>query len=142
MGAVLSVTTCFAQINCCNCGVPFMVPDWLEADLRRTHRYFYCPNGHNQHFTAETEAEKLKKQLAKAETHLKTAQSEAAWQQSQREQAERSARAQKAIATKIKNRLARGLCPCCGKHFPELREHITERHPNYAPVDDVTTAVK
>lgn len=126
-------------ITCCNCGVLFAVPDYWHAKRRADHNTFWCPNGHEQHFAGKSEADVLREQLKQTETRLQTAKNEAAWQQSQREQAERSARAQRAIATRIKNRLAKGLCPCCGKHFPEMREHIAERHPNYVPADGAVT---
>jgi len=41
----MSVTTC------CTCGVVFGLPNHLNHALRRNGRAFYCPNGHELHYT-------------------------------------------------------------------------------------------
>lgn len=49
---------------CCICGGPIALTGEQEAHARRTHKDFYCPSGHQQHYFRETEAERLAKQLA------------------------------------------------------------------------------
>jgi len=56
----------------------------------------------------------------------------------QRERAERTERrlsAQKGVTTRIKNRVANGVCPCCKRSFTDLRRHMETKHPKYAETD-------
>ena len=49
------------RITCCSCGVLFWIEETYYDRLKEKHTSFYCPNGHAQHFTAETDAEKYRK---------------------------------------------------------------------------------
>jgi hypothetical protein len=51
-------------VECANCGIPFCITSDLESRLRKCHNNFYCPKGHVNVYSAETEEEKLRKQLA------------------------------------------------------------------------------
>lgn len=58
----------FVMETCCNCHVPFFMPTQMRRELLADkERIFYCPNGHPQHYTGKTEAEKLKDRLAALE---------------------------------------------------------------------------
>lgn len=123
-------TTLKVQV-CCECGVVFGLNDAHQAQLRKNHQTFYCPNGHTQHYVAKTEAEKLKDQLA-------ATQRDADWQRQRRqdeargrERAERQARALKGVITKTKRRVAHGVCPCCSRSFQDLQRHMAGKHPDY-----------
>lgn len=45
--------------------------------------------------------------------------------------AEHSRRAEKAAKTRIKNRIARGVCPCCKRTFQNLAAHMQTQHPGF-----------
>lgn len=36
------------------------------------------------------------------------------------------------VVTKTKNRIGKGVCPCCNRTFVELARHIATKHPDYA----------
>ena len=57
---------------------PFPVTVAFERRARRTHETFYCPAGHPQGFSGESDLERLKRRLKKAE-------SSAAWFKAQAE---------------------------------------------------------
>jgi hypothetical protein len=122
----------FNTITCCHegCHVTFAVSEDLYQRRRNDRGWFYCPNGHRQYFTAETEAEKLQRLLNNAnqqnamyagmvneerEAHAKTL---------------RSLRSQKAAKTLLKRRVASGKCPCCSEHFTNLERHMKAAHPD------------
>lgn len=46
------------HINCCECGIDFCLPRAREQQLRESHQWFYCPNGHQQYFPQKTKQEK------------------------------------------------------------------------------------
>lgn len=50
-------------ITCANCNVAFCITQDMKNRLQKCHNNFYCPNGHANAYLAETEEEKLRKQL-------------------------------------------------------------------------------
>lgn len=93
-------------------------------DRLRDHKGFWCPNGHRQHFVGETEAETLKKLLeaerSRSDLFIR-----------QRDAERRSKSAIKGQLTKTKNRIAKGVCPCCNRQFQDLHQHMETKHPDY-----------
>ena len=53
----------FAAVECCSCHIQFAMTMEMKDELRNNHKWFYCPKGHQQHYSGESEAEKLKNQL-------------------------------------------------------------------------------
>ena len=45
--------------------------------------------------------------------------------------AQRSIRARKGVATRLRNRIARGQCPCCSESFKNLKLHMKSKHPKW-----------
>lgn len=108
----LNVT--FEIEECCNCHVLFGMPGELYNRRKRDHASFYCPNGHSQHYTAKSEAEKLKEQL------------EAARDETARVRQEYGAEI--AAHQKLKRRIARGVCPHCTRTFQNIARHMEKKH--------------
>lgn len=125
--------------TCCSCGVTFAMPADLMRNRREDQRQFYCPNGHGQSYI-ESEAYKLRQQLAAKEREVLAAKSRAEteerWRrdaEQERARAERSVRGHKAVVTRMKKRVAAGSCPCCSKKFKNLEEHMKAEHPKWDP---------
>lgn len=115
MPRTLELLQTFELENCCNCGVAFAIPADMVRVLRETHRTFYCPNGHGQSYTAETQAERLAREFLKA----KDAYAEQFRLQllAEREQRER-----------IQKRIGAGVCTCCNRTFQNLKRHMATKH--------------
>lgn len=112
---------------CGECDVTFAMPDYLQADCRKTGRTWYCPNGHPRVYRKSDNAE-LKEKLASLEstnTHLRD----------QLDQAEKSKAAVKGQLTKERKRTANGVCPCCKRSFANLHRHMSNQHPSFPSVD-------
>ncbi len=109
--ATIELSVRLETIICCSCGVQFAVPEDLKKNLKQTHREFYCPNGHNQWYSGETEAEKLQKELRRKEQELSDVVME------------------KLKIQKDFMRLKKGTCPCCKRSFQNLKNHIKHKHP-------------
>lgn len=120
-----TVLLTFTVVDCFKCGTPFGITEQFERDRRHDHGSFYCPNGHSQAYLGKSEAEKLRDRLAASEARAKS------WMD-QADAAERSLRAQKGEATKLRKRLAAGVCPCCKRSFQNLHRHMAGQHPDYA----------
>lgn len=114
--------------ECWVCGIAFAWPDHMDDRARERGTTFYCPNGHSIRY-GESEATKLRAQLAREEGRVAQYRSEA-------EYAENRRRAEKAAKTRLKNRIAKGVCPCCNRHFANVQKHIEGQHPEYAGVHD------
>lgn len=107
--------------TCYSCGVEFASP--LIAKRRDDGESFYCPNGHQQHFT-KTEATRLREELERVRRDLD-------WQKSQRQTVEKRLIAQRGLTTRAKNKLARvhkGVCPDCNRSFQNLAAHMKTKH--------------
>lgn len=46
------------DVECAQCHAVFCVPVGLHAELRRTHRTFYCPRGHSNYYPQKTAEQK------------------------------------------------------------------------------------
>lgn len=130
-GYVIRPTLELVTEECCSCGITFAMPaEFQQQCINKpginTGKGFYCPNGHKQWYTGKSDAQRLrdaKRELERARTAARS------WQD-QAEAAERSRRAQKAVATRIKRRVANGVCPSCTRTFQNLAAHMSDQHPD------------
>lgn len=111
--------------RCGTCGVIWGIEqDFIKA-RQDDHEGWCCPNGHSFVFNGPSEEEKLRSELERerrrADRHAE-----------ERRAAEASLRATKGQVTKLKKRVAAGVCPCCGRTFQQLSRHMANKHPDYA----------
>jgi hypothetical protein len=131
-GIRTSVTGTLEPETCCSCGCAYGMPADLRAARLRDGEWFYCPNGHKQHYV-KTEVDRLREELAQAQRRQVLAETRATAAYDQAQAAERSARAYRGVATRVKNRAAAGVCPVvpCRRHFTDLQSHMASEHPEY-----------
>lgn len=110
-------------IDCPDCSIQFAVPERWNQQRRETGDGFYCPNGHSLSYKGEID--RLRKALA-AEQASKAAIRD------QLQAAERSAAAARGQMTKMRKRIANGVCPCCHRTFVNVARHMENKHPGYA----------
>jgi len=124
-GSTINVGVTLVTEECFSCGVMFAFPDHLREKLMANHSLsFYCPNGHQQHYTGKTEADKQRERAERVERRL-----------ANRDEDLRSAiasnRAMRGQVTKLKKRVANGVCPCCNRSFANLERHMSGQHPEF-----------
>jgi hypothetical protein len=108
------------------CGHTVFMDECLAIGRRRDHRNFYCTVcGQANHWPQKSDLDKLRGQLASKQDMLDTVRAE-------RDRAEYQRRAEKAAKTKLKKRIAAGVCPCCNRTFKQLSAHMQRQHPEYA----------
>lgn len=117
--------------TCAQCGLTFGLPDYYGAELRRSHATCYCPNGHARWFPDKSEVEKLQKDLNAAKQLATWYKADALRQRAEREQAERRLSATRGVLTRVKHRIANGVCPCGNRSFEHLQRHMSRQHPAY-----------
>ena len=124
MTTTYTKTVTIEHVSCGACGVVFGLEEDFYASRRRTGHDFYCPNGCKVSWSETTE-DRLKRSLEDARRRAASAEGRA-------ERIERSRRAYKGQLTKVKNRVSKGVCPCCNRTFQDLARHMETKHPDYA----------
>jgi len=114
--------------SCCNCGVAFGLDTEHRKQLVGNHEWFYCPNGHRQHYTGESDADRA----ARLSRDLATARDREATLRAENEKRYRLQRAAEGKTRALKKRVAAGVCPCCTRTFQNLARHMKSQHPNVA----------
>lgn len=111
--------------QCCECGVQFGMPSNLRGVLKADpNKYFYCPNGHAQHYTKSTEM-KLREQM---EVQRASAQKQL---DEMRDRFLDELNEKTKLAKQLK-RVHNGVCPCCKRSFTNLQRHMKTKHPELA----------
>ncbi len=121
-GLTFTKTVTMVTELCCNCGVAFAMPSDLQEKFKNnSNKWFYCPNGHQQHYTGKSDAQKLK------DTQELLAQKQNQLDFEKRMRADTDLRLKK--ATNKLDRVHKGVCPCCNRNFKDLRRHMETKHP-------------
>ena len=116
--------------QCKGCGIWFGMPEGFVANRKRDGQTWYCPNGHPWVWN-NTDAKKI----ADLESDVARLRDNAEFWKSREATAQRRVSAAKGQVTKIKNRIANGVCPCCNRHFANVERHMKNQHPDFsAPV--------
>lgn len=126
-GTVYGVTVSMVMEVCYSCAMPFQMPEALRQRAMADHSInFYCPAGHPQHYIGETRAQEL-------ERHLKYARSRQTALEDQYLAEKRSAAAYRGQVTRVRNLVAKGICPVagCRRNFTNVREHMATQHPDF-----------
>lgn len=109
----------------CWCGTPFSCPSSLYEEHLKFHSVkIYCPHGHSVLYGGTSELDKARKELERERGRNARLTSE-------KDQVEASLRATKGQVTKLKKRVAAGVCPCCKRTFANLARHMGSQHPEY-----------
>ena len=131
---IMNIAVTLVVKDCPVCGMNYAIPrtlDHYKWSLPQGHKEkgWYCPNGHYLVHRAR-EVERLRErvdQLEKNKRHL----------QDKAEHFERSAAASRGHLTKLKKRVANGVCPECHRTFAHLAHHMQKEHPDFANEETV-----
>jgi len=120
--------------DCITCGIIHALPRSLRDHYQKNGGYWTCPNGHSQGWSKQectSATDKLRMDLAAAQNNVKyyAARNDELWQE--KDALNRQLSAKKGQITKIKNRVANGVCPCCNRSFTNLHRHMTTKHPDF-----------
>lgn len=119
--------------SCCNCGITFAFPaDFYSQCKDDVNKWFFCPNGHKQHYI-ESESTRLKKALDRERENSGFYQKRLNETAKDRDAAIRNLKGTKTRMRNLKTRIANGVCPCCNRQFTNLHRHMSHMHPAYKP---------
>lgn len=114
----------------CWCGIWHAVPQRLIQEQDRqfhnseSQRGIYCPLGHSWVRSGQSKYDRLNQQLQRERSRHDQTKAELRETESRR-------RAEKGAKTKIKKRIAAGICPSCRRPFANLMRHMKNQHPNF-----------
>lgn len=131
-------------IKTCWCGIRHAIPSQLAETANHDKNFdVFCPLGHRwvSSVHEERESEKLRKKLERAEKDKEWLIERRNAAQEEARHQERRAAALKGVVTKIKKRIANGVCPCCNRTFADVKRHMKSQHPNYDPVREAEKKV-
>lgn len=123
------LTETFRVISCYTCGQRFgIIQKLYKRVVTDAEGSVYCPACGNSTCWRESDDQKRIKELQRK---LEWETGEVARQKTAREEVEASLRATKGVVTKIKRRVANGVCPCCKRTFQNLHQHMKRQHPKF-----------
>lgn len=119
--------------KCAQCGCSFSIPKELFDSAKASfHVSFFCPFGHSNYYPkGESEADKLRRELARAQQRLAERDDTIRVIEEARAASERRAAAARGQVTKLRNRVGAGVCPCCNRSFAGLARHMANMHPGF-----------
>lgn len=129
----LDTITCYKT----DCGILFAVPSLWLANKRRDHSDFTCPNGHHQAFLQKTKEEQLKEELARTKRTVDYLRTDNHRLAEDKTKLKHQVRAQKGVATRLRNKAIAGECAFCHQRFPDVAEHVQAEHPGEAAEAEV-----
>lgn len=131
MANTLTLNTTFIQEDCCRCHANYCLTQDFVDRAHKQGGSWYCPYcGTKQHYS-KTENQKLKDEIKRRERLLASERARLDQVNADLKFTKNSLRAQKAAKTRIKNRVSKGICPCCNRYFINLHKHMENKHPDY-----------
>lgn len=120
----------FLVTDCASCGIVFAVPASFAQRRRDDARSFYCPNGHSLSYR-ESKEDRLQRELDRERRRVSWRDEELAAARQLAKANDHRARAYKGQLTKMRKRVAAGVCPVgsCKRSWTELHDHIRTCHP-------------
>lgn len=120
-------------LSCSECGLLWAMPETYVNRRRNDGRLFYCPNGHGQLYR-ETEEDRQRKRASAERRRADNAENAARIQRERAERERRTAVALRGHLTRMKNRIANGICPvpgCKRSGFTNVMRHVASKHPDW-----------
>lgn len=118
---------------CYSCACLFAWPAELRKRRLNDRKSFWCPNGHEQHFTGPSEADRLRTEVQRKEELLEAERARVSRLAQERD---RAAKAHNRMRTRIWN----GVCPCCNRTFQNLMQHMRTEHAGELNLRNIRTA--
>ncbi len=112
-------------IECYKCGICFAMTQDFNNNRLKDRESFYCPSGHRQSYIGETPEQKLKIKLADKDRELQSKNNTIIYLKTDLNSVNKS-------YSKMRKRIANGVCPCCTRTFQNLMQHMKTEHPDFS----------
>lgn len=134
----LVVSTELTTVHCGKCGGTYAIDARYHQHKQENGGCWTCPYCEcSWGFSKDgSEMARLKRKLEYQEAQAERGKERLKRKQAELDLSERRRRATKAAHTRTKNRVAKGICPCCNRHFANLQQHMENQHPDFVTTDD------
>jgi len=138
MGEALSILTevDFYVVHCGPCGGTYAILERSRLHHEREGTCWTCPYCEvGWGYDGKGLNAKLKRELAQQKKRTEWAENDAKKESRRADHNEHRRRGEKAAKTRLKTRIACGVCPCCKRTFQNLYRHMRNKHPKYLKPD-------
>lgn len=132
--STMTFSTELTRIDCGECGGVYAILEKFRKKKREKGGFWNCPYclcswGFSKD---RSEVQELRDEVDRKDRQLVSERASHDRTRADRDHVERCRRAEKAAKTRIKNRVGRGVCPCCNRSFENLARHMQAKHPEFA----------
>lgn len=138
MSATVSIST-ELHICTCTCGGVYAITEAYRANAHKNAGHWTCPYCRGTWGFSESEADRLKSQLAAAEKEKERLSQNVQFYQRKRDEAlaeadhfRKSRDGVRGAMARERKRVSKGVCPCCNRQFADLHRHMTTKHPTFS----------
>lgn len=130
-------------IDCGSCGGTYAISESFRQEKHNVGGSWTCPycrcgwgySGNSENERLKREVERQKREVQSAENRVANERARHDQTRAELRETEARRRAEKGAKTRIKNRVANGVCPCCNRSFADLHRHMASQHPDFASQD-------
>lgn len=138
MATTFFTNTQLTTINCGQCGGTYAIQERYRQEKKEAGGSWNCPYCKIGWGFGGGENARLKKQLEKERQRTILERQQHDQTRAELEHTELRRRAAQGQTTRIKNRVANGVCPCCNRSFKDLAAHMKTQHPDFAAAEATT----
>ena len=132
MTTTFETVTELTTIHCGCCGGTYAINERYRQQKSDTGGYWHCPYCEKSWGYGKSQIEQLKEQVAEKDRVIAAERARHDQTLAAKKEIEESLIAQRGVTTRIKNRVAKGVCPCCKRHFTNLHRHMESQHPEFS----------
>lgn len=133
MGTTFVVNTSLTTVVCGECSGTYAIQERYREECQKKGESWtcpYCKTGWG--YSGNSDNEKLKRENERLQCRITNLACQVTQRSHERDHFRKSRDAIKGVVTKIKKRVANGVCPCCKRSFANLHAHMANQHPAYA----------
>ncbi len=114
--------------TCPNCSITYGIPEALYDQRRLDAKdgTIWCPNGHRWCYSGRSHEQ----EVARLKAIIGDERDYATRQRDRADANHRTSTALKGHVTRLRNRAAEGRCQWCNTVWPDVAQHVAERHPD------------
>ena len=138
MMATISVTTELKAVHCGECGGTYAIDANFHRIKKEKGGFWNCPYCQcSWGYPADSsELARLKRKLEYTEADRDRQHRRHQEEKDRHERTQRRLSATQGVVTRTKNRVAKGVCPCCNRTFQDLQRHMASKHPDYSEAEE------
>ena len=138
MGFTKTASIELTQVECGMCAGVYAISERYRAKKAEAGGFWNCPycKGSWGYRTEDSELEKARRELTRERARHDQTRADRDRVCDARDRADRRRAAAQGQVTKIKNRVGRGVCPCCNRSFENLARHMKSQHPKFCEEAD------